>query len=258
MPKSYKLKLMLLGSSGSGKTSFINGNNDDDWPIGISFKTVECFANTNDIYKFLIWELMDKPQYHVMFKDFCRGACAGLLCFDLSDRNSFVALDYWLNILREGSGKIPIILIGTKRDLKNLEIQDQEILDLIQEKNLDTIFFTSIYEENDIKREVFKYIIQKLEPNYTLSNFSILPRELEDEQFKNFLTEFSICPICESKLHYNTLKAVFYSENSESIKIKKQLLNLLEEFTTYEVPQYKNVKFGIPCCKCHKEIFEIE
>jgi len=257
MPKSYKLKLMILGSSGSGKTSFISGNIDNDWPIGISFKIVECYANENDNYKFLTWDLKDRPRFHFMFKAFCRGAYAGLLCFDLSDRNSFIALNYWINLLREGSGNIPIILIGTKKDLENREVQDQEILDLIKEKNLDNIFFTSIYEENDTKQEIFRYIVQKLDPNYLLSGFSISPGELEDEQFKNFLDEFSICPICKSELHYNTLKAIFFSKNIDSINIKTQLLNLLEEITNYEVPQYKNVKFGIPCCRCYKEIFEI-
>jgi len=263
MPKSYKLKLMLLGSSGSGKSSFINGinnnfiygNNDN---IGIVFRLVECFANENDIYKFLLWDLKDRPRFHFMFKDFCQGAYAGLLCFDLSDRNSFIALNYWINLLREGAGNIPIILIGTKKDLENREVQDQEILDLIQEKNLDTIFFTSIYEENDTKYEIFRYIVQKLDPNYPLSNFSIIPKELEDEKFKNFLDVFSICPICKSKLHYNALKTIFFSKNIDSIKIKDQLLNLLEEITNYEVPQYKNVKFGIPCCRCFSKIFEIE
>ena len=257
MPKSYKLKLMILGNSGSGKTSFISGNIDNDWPIGISFKIVECYANENDNYKFLTWDLKDRPRFHFMFKAFCRGAYAGLLCFDLSDRNSFIALNYWIDLLREGSGNIPIILIGTKKDLENREVQDQEILDLIKEKNLDTIFFTSIYEENDTKQEIFRYIVQKLDPNYLLSGFSISPGELEDEQFKNFLDEFSICPICKSELHYNTLKAIFFSKNIDSINIKTQLLNLLEEITNYEVPQYKNVKFGIPCCRCYKEIFEI-
>jgi GTPase SAR1 family protein len=202
MAKSYKLKLMLLGSSGSGKTSFINGNNDDDWPIGISFTLVECYANENDIYKFLIWDLKDRAHYRFMFKDFCRGAFVGLLCFDLSNRQSFLALNYWINLLREGSGNIPIILIGTKRDLENRVVKDQEILDLIKDKNLDTIFFTSIYEENDAKQEIFRYIVQKLDQDYPLSNFSILPRELEDDQFKQFLTEFSICPICKSELNY--------------------------------------------------------
>ena len=156
MPKSYKLKLMLLGSSGSGKTSFISGHNNNDWPIGISFKIVECYANENDIYKFLIWDLKDRPRFHFMFKDFCRGAHAGLLCFDLSDRNSFNALNFWINLLREGSGNVPIILIGTKNDLENREVQDQEILDFIQEENLETIFFTSIFQENDTKQEIFR------------------------------------------------------------------------------------------------------
>ncbi len=258
MPKSYKCKLMLLGSSGSGKTSFIDGDINKDWSIGLSFKLVECYANENDIYKFLIWDLKDHPRFHFMFKDFCRGANAGLLCFDLTDRNSFIALNFWIDLLREGSGNIPIILIGTKKDLENIEVYDREILDLVKEKNLDTVFFTSIYEENDTKQEIFKYIVQKLDPNYPLSNFSIIPKELEDEEFKNFVDEFSICPICKTELHYNTLKAIFFSKNTNSIIIKTQLLNFLEESANYEGPQYKNVRVGIPCCRCYKEIFEIE
>ena len=258
MPKSYKCKLMLLGRAGSGKTSFINGNLNNDWPIGISFNLIECFANENDIYRFLIWDLKDRPHFHFMFKDFCRGAYAGLICFDLSDRESFTQVKYWIDLIRKGAGNVPLILIGTKMDIENREIKDQEIVNLIEEENLETIFFHSIYGENDSKYELFKYLVQKLDPNYRLSNFSMIPRELEDEQFRIFIEKFSTCPVCNSELHYSALKKVFFSKDPNQINIKNQLINLLDKFTVNEFSQSLNINIGISCCKCYKKIFENE
>jgi len=45
MPKLYKLKLILGGAQNSGKSSFINWHRKEDTPIGVSFESVECYAN---------------------------------------------------------------------------------------------------------------------------------------------------------------------------------------------------------------------
>ncbi len=126
MPGSYKLKLVLGGSQNSGKTTFINRNSIS--PIGVSFESVECFVNEGDHFKFVIWDLEDSERFRFLYPFFCRGASAGLLCVDLSNKETFLDLTRWITLFRESAGGIPIILIGTKADIAKREVTD-EIID---------------------------------------------------------------------------------------------------------------------------------
>lgn len=255
LPKSYKLKLILGGAQGSGKTSFISNSTENDTPIGVSFKPIECYANESDSYKFVIWDLKDRPRFKFLFPLFCRGACAGLLCFDLSNRNSFLELERWIKIFRQSAGDIPIFLIGTKDDLER-KISNRETEQLIQKYHLEGIYYTSIYKEEDKKVEIFKYIVEKIEPGYPLENFTLFtPKQLDTEEYKIFVRYFSICPICKRENHPESLKDFYISKDPKMIKLREQLLYVLENLDTINV-DLKHLSIGMPCCNCYKNIFE--
>ncbi|MFX0033048.1 MAG: Rab family GTPase [Candidatus Hermodarchaeota archaeon] len=256
MPKSYKLKLILGGAKGSGKTSFINDNTENDSPIGVSFKPIECYANESDSYKFVIWDLKDRERFRFLFPLFCRGACAGLLCFDISDKNSFLDLKRWIKIFRSSAGDIPIILIGSKHDLEQ-KVSREEIEELIQKYHLEGIYFTSIYEDDDKKADIFKYIVEKIEPDYPIENFTLFtPKQLDTEEYKNFIKYFSRCPICKKENHSESLKNFYISKDPKVVKLREQLIYLLDNLEEINVSNIKNLSIGMPCCNCYTNIFE--
>jgi len=257
LPKSYKLKLIIGGASGCGKTSFLNGSLLNDPPIGVSFKSVDCFANEGDSYRFLIWDLKAKERFRFLFPLFSRGACGAICCFDTSNYSSFSEIPRWISIFRKSAGKIPIILLGMKADLENREVSDVEIQEIIENFNLDGFFFTSIYDEDDDKKvEIFKIFIEKFDPDYPIDNFSIFhPNILNDEDFKEFLDFFGYCPICKRENHFDSIKSFYFSTNPNIIKIRESLLNLIEDSYDFEDIYYNQISFGIPCCTCHKKYF---
>ncbi len=256
IPKSYKLKVILGGSQNSGKTSFIDGDTQNDSPIGVSFKPIECYANGTDNYKFIVWDLKNRERFHFLFPYFCRGACAGLLCFDLTNRSSFLELDNWIALFKKNAGSIPIILIGTKYDLEIKEVSKEEIYDYAINHDIHNIFFSSIYDDKSNKIEVFKSIVESIDPNYPLENFSLYTqKDFDSEEFKDFVQYFSICPICKNENHYESLKNIYISSDPKLIILREQIYKAIEVTQRLSSKKKANLKIGIPCCDCYKKFF---
>lgn len=257
MSKLYKLKLILGGAQNSGKSSFINWHQKEEPPIGVSFESVNCYANNGDLYKFLVWDLKDRERFRFLFPVFCRGAYAGLICFDLSDKKSFLDLNRWITLFRESAGEIPIILIGTKADLEKREVTDEEINDLIAREGLECAFFTSTYNNDEKKEEIFRKIVQKIDLNNPLNHFYIL-QESDDKKFKMIEKLFERCPICKKKNHSNRdLRNVYYNQhNPVTIRLRENLLRLIDNLENINIEHSNKISIGIPCCACFKKFFE--
>ncbi len=257
MPKSYKLKLILGGAKGSGKSSIIHGGYKKNTTLGVSFKTIECMLNQGDYYKFLVWDLKEKPRFKEMYPGYCRGSCGGLICFNISNYGSFRAINDWIDIIKENAGNVPIILVGIKKDKKPQEVFENEINNIIKQKNLSGIFYYSVYDENikEIRIDIFKKIIKIIHPKQKLNNFSILS-PFDDINFVNFKNNFSHCPICKKENHFEVLKNFYYSRDTSSILLKNQLLDLIDNFEYWYNIYGNQVNFGIPCCDCYRIFFK--
>jgi GTPase SAR1 family protein len=255
--------MVICGSSNSGKTSFLLGKAQIDPEfnhLGVSFKPIECLVNDDDSYKFIVWDLKVKERFRFLYPVFCRGTSAAFICFDTSNRSSFEEISYWVNIFKNldrfCEEKIPIILIGTKTDLSNQVISDKEINELIVKNNLDGIFYTSIYDSDrkEKKEEVFKHLIERVEPFYHIYDCSIfIPKE--DEYFKGFAKIFSICPVCKRNNHFESLKNFYYSRDPAMLDLKERLLDLIDEASDFDKIYYNKISFGIPCCSCFEKYF---
>ena len=256
MPGSYKLKLVLGGAQNSGKTTFINSNRINNSPIGVSFESVECFVNEGDHFKFIVWDLKDSERFRFLFPVFCRGASAGLLFVDLSNKKSFSDLSRWITLFRESAGSIPIILIGTKSDLAKKELTDEIINEFVTNEGIEYAGHTSILDLDDRIEEVFKKLVQTLNPNISIDYFHVSKKE-EDEEFKILERFFDRCPICK-KMNYHSanLKVIFTNKTNPNTRgLRENLIRLVDniEVINYE---YSNISVGIPCCECYKELFD--
>jgi small GTP-binding protein len=254
MPRSYKLKLVIGGAPGSGKTSFLHGMPINDTPIGVSFKTIECFINDGDSYKFMIWDLKAQERFRFMYPSFCRGACAALLCYDITDYDSFAALKDWVKIITRHVGDIPILLIGTKKDLGKKAVKEDEFAKFLKENNISYSYELSIHDENikDIKSTIFQNLINNIHPEIEITDFSIL-FPMEDEAFVEFAEMFLMCPICFRENHLESLVRFFYSKDPVDVLLRDNLNKLVDQ-----LPNFSNLFLGIPCCKCYRKIFESE
>lgn len=255
MTSSYKIKLILGGASGSGKTTFLHGTPVFDSPIGVSFKTVECMVNDGDTYTFMVWDLNAEQRFHFLYENFCKGATAAILCYDTSNYDSFAALTYWIDLVRRISGDIPIYIIGTKIDLIGQVVSEEDVQDFIDKHDLIGVYRTTMQNQNLIKstkERIFKKIIENVDTDNFIEDFSIILPSKESEHFKEL---FSRCPVCGSDNHSDSLNKVFNSRDPKIVKLRRRLLDLIEDSENFEEIYYNQIVIGIPCCKCHKEIF---
>lgn len=264
MPRSYKLKMVVGGSSSSGKTSFLLGKAQADPEfnhLGVSFKPIECLINEGDSYKFIVWDLKVKERFNFLYPIFCRGAAGAFICFDVNNRDSLFEIPFWINVFRHNKKgievKIPIILIGTKMDLHHREVSDDDINKLIKKYDLDGVFYTSIYDTNSREKRaaIFKCLIEKIEPFCHVHECSIfIPRE--DESFKEFAKQFSTCPICKRNNHFESLKNFYFSQEPDIIKLRERLSELVDESKDFDDIYYNKINVGIPCCTCFSKYFK--
>jgi small GTP-binding protein len=256
MPGSYKLKLVLGGSQNSGKTTFINSDRINNSPIGVSFESIECFVNEGDHFKFIVWDLKDSERFRFLFPYFCRGASAGLLCVDLSNKKSFLDLTRWITLFRESAEGIPIILIGTKADLAEREVTDEIINEFVATEGIEYAGHTSILNLDNKIDEVFKKLVQTLNPNIAIEYFHVSKKE-DDEDFKILEKVFDRCPICKKMNHHSANLKMIYSNKTDpkTMGLRENLIRLVDNLDIIKYG-YSNISVGIPCCECYKEFFD--
>ena len=257
MPGSYKLKLVLGGAQNSGKTTFINRYRNQNSSIGVSFESVECFVNEGDHFKFIIWDLKDSEKFRFLFPYFCRGASAGLLCVDLSDKKSFLDLTRWITLFRASAGNIPIILIGTKADLAIREVTDEIINEYVATEGINYAGESSILDLDSKIEEVFKKLVQTLNPNISIDYFHVSKKE-DDEEFKLLEKFFDQCPICKKMNHHSANLKMIYSNKTDpnTMGLRENLVRLVDNLDIINFEYSNKISVGIPCCECYKELFD--
>jgi small GTP-binding protein len=136
-PYSFIFKIILIGDSNCGKTSMINRYIDKLFSenyictIGVDFKMKNLIINS-ELIKLQIWDTAGMEKYKQITTSYYRGAQAALICFDLTNRTSFINLEKWVNEYTNHSNLIfkkVIYIIGMKCDLESERTVSQEEID---------------------------------------------------------------------------------------------------------------------------------
>ncbi|MHA1689952.1 MAG: hypothetical protein ACTSUN_11570 [Promethearchaeota archaeon] len=217
--------------------------------IGVSIDKIECMINNEDSLKLMVWDLKGDRSYRILHESFSMGTAGALIFFDISSKESFDEVDYWINLFYGKS--IPIYLIGTKCDLKH-EIDEKEIIDVVKKHDLKGYFIISIKNE-DVREPILKTLIKSLRVVPPNSKLSIITPQ-QDVAFQKFINLFSFCPICGKENHFDYLKNFYFNEDSESVKIKNSLLKAVKN--KEKIKYYHDLTIGIPCCNCFNKIIK--
>nr|MDO8109890.1 GTP-binding protein [Candidatus Sigynarchaeota archaeon] len=122
------MKLVVAGSSDSDKTPLVQRFctntfiTDHKMTIGAAFSIKDILFDTGMSVKLQIWDFATEERFRFLLGDYCRGAAGALVCFNVTDYESFKQVRDWITIIRKETNNIPILLVGTKYDLPNHQV----------------------------------------------------------------------------------------------------------------------------------------
>jgi small GTP-binding protein len=129
---SYRFKLIVAGNSGVGKTAFLRSIQDATTKVEERRPTLGTDVNplTFNLARrgSVTFNTWDKADYY-------HGAQAGIVMFDITDPDSFKAVDEWRDSIRAVCPGIPIVYCASKADCEEKrQVSHQEIADWLAEK----------------------------------------------------------------------------------------------------------------------------
>ena len=117
------LKMILVGSSGVGKTNLINsliGEKFQGITLATSSSTyvVKKIMINDKLYEVEIWDTAGQEKFYSLTKIFIKGAKLVIFVYDITQRKTFEEIDHWINTVNEVLEEKPVIgLAGNKKDL---------------------------------------------------------------------------------------------------------------------------------------------
>ncbi len=184
----YVYKLSLIGDGGVGKTSmaqrYVHGifNADYKATIGTFISKKECeFKELKTSLKFMIWDLAGQNQFQRLWPDYLTDSRAGIIVFDISNRESFENVKKWYEIIKKVAlSNIILILVGNKVDLSDMrEISAQEGVDLAKE--LEVYYMETSAKTNENIESIFEWIaLQIINTNIEEVKDSLFDKQIEE------------------------------------------------------------------------------
>jgi small GTP-binding protein len=185
---NYVYKLSVIGDGGVGKTSlaqrYVHGifNADYRATIGMFISKKECkFKKLNTSVKFMIWDLAGQDQFQRLWPDYLTDSRAGIIVFDITNRESFEHVKKWYDIIKKVAlPYIVLILIGNKIDLSNSRtVSKEEGMELAKE--LGIYYLETSAKTNENIEAVFEWVaLQIIDQNIEDVKDSLSVKQIEE------------------------------------------------------------------------------
>uniref|UniRef100_A0A8D0IYT2 Ras-related protein Rab-3 n=2 Tax=Sus scrofa TaxID=9823 RepID=A0A8D0IYT2_PIG len=176
----YMFKLLIIGNSSVGKTSFLFRYADDSFTsafvstVGIDFKVKTVFKNEKRI-KLQIWvsyccstgsipglgtsDTAGQERYRTITTAYYRGAMGFILMYDITNEESFNAVQDWSTQIKTYSwDNAQVILVGNKCDMEDERVISTERGQHLGEQ-LGFEFFETSAKDNINVKQTFERLV---------------------------------------------------------------------------------------------------
>ncbi len=126
----YSRKIILIGDGGAGKTSLVNQfvhrkfSSIYKTTIGVDITPYQASVEeTGENVRFVLWDMSGQTHFARFRSRFYTGTSGALVVYDLTNAASYRNIQNWIKECHDScKRKIPIILIGNKADLDELQM----------------------------------------------------------------------------------------------------------------------------------------
>ena len=169
------LKILVVGCSGTGKTSFVKRWTKDEFKDTYSLTVVSEFGfkiheSNGKFYRIQLWDIGGQDKSPSMAKIFSRDSHG---CIVISDSNDIKTLEdtlNWKKLVSEEAdfidgGKLPFVLVQNKIDLienrDDFEKIENETKEISENNFFDKYFMTSVKQNVNVE-ESMTFLIEKI------------------------------------------------------------------------------------------------
>ena len=138
-----EIKVILVGESGTGKTSLINAAMGLPFKESLESTTANSFSSKkitggSKQYILNLWDTIGQEKFRSLTKIFIKDSKIVLLVYDITRLNSFKELDFWYKMIRDILGDDIIVgVCGNKQDLFAREqVKEEEGRKYAEERNI--------------------------------------------------------------------------------------------------------------------------
>ncbi|CAI8047970.1 Ras-related protein Rab-8B [Geodia barretti] len=153
LPNEIKLKLLMVGQSGVGKTCALRVYNGEKFAcqectVGVDFCTKTVQHNNHSI-TLDIWDSAGQEKYNALTKAYFHGAQGVLVMYDVTHHESYKVASDWIKATNMNLGDAEMLLVGNKTDLQDRrQVRDMDGRNLAQEHNISFIEASALRNEN--------------------------------------------------------------------------------------------------------------
>jgi len=141
MSPSVVFKVLIAGDGGVGKTTllhrYVSGKFILDTKMTLGVEILKKFVQIGDYNVMLqLWDFGGQEQFRFMLKNYVLGAHGAIIMYDLTRFVSLQNVAEWVDIVRKGNPRLPLILIGGKKDLSDsIFIKPDDVLSFKDQYN---------------------------------------------------------------------------------------------------------------------------
>ena len=165
------IKIILLGESGTGKTSLINSAQGLSFVEGTEITTmINSFVKLSvkiDGVKYIInlWDTIGQERYRSLTKVFLNESKIVIFVFDITNKESFDELEYWIDLIeKELPPTVIKVIAANKSDLIfEKEKVDEDMIKGMSEKKGIEYIYTSAKNKEGFKKLLNKLIARYIE-----------------------------------------------------------------------------------------------
>ncbi len=164
----------MLGAASTGKTSlserYITGifNPNIKLTVGVDFyvKTVNMKDKS---VKLQIWDMGGEERFRFLLPTYALGSSGALFLIDVTRPDTLNEMNDWISIVRSKNGKIPIIFVANKVDLKeNRKVSTQTLKEICEENSFAEFYETSAKigtNVEDVFRKLTELMLKQVNSN---------------------------------------------------------------------------------------------